>query len=167
MDITLNTPALLFPAISLILLAYTNRFNTITELIRRLHTQWQETKDVGIHRQVQNLGLRTRLIRDMQGLGVIAMFLCVLCMALIYAGRQQAATWVFGTTLLVLMASLVLSLWEIWISTNAIQLELADMEAHAPRRRRYLLFGPREKRSSLKSASPAHEDDSPPPTFAP
>ena len=152
MEITLNTPALLFPAISLIMLAFTNRFNTLAQLIRSLHAKWQESHDADIHRQLRNLRLRTRLIRDMQGLGVVSMFLCVLCMLLIYLGRQEATMVVFGASLLSLLVSLGLSVWEIWISTEALSLELQDMEAVEHRARRVFKQNRnREARPPVKS----------------
>lgn len=128
MEISLNTPALLFPAISLILLAYTNRFMTLAKLIRDLHARWRENHDHEIARQVTNLRLRIRLIRDMQGFGISSMLGCVLCMFLIFLDYNLAAIWVFGSSMALLLVSLGLSLVEIWISTRALQLELADME---------------------------------------
>jgi hypothetical protein len=128
MEITLNTPALLFPAVSLILLAFTNRFNHLATLIRSLHAKWQVNQDPAIHYQLDNLRLRTRLIRDMQAFGVLSMFLNVLCMFLIYLGHPTGTAYVFGLSLLILMLSLGLSVWEVWISTDALQLELRDMD---------------------------------------
>lgn len=142
MEITLNTPALLFPAMSLILLAYNNRFMTVAGLIRNLHQRWLEEKTDHIERQIANLRLRIRLIRDMQGIGILAMFGCVLCMFLVYQSFQQAAIWVFGLSLALLMISLFLSIWEIWISTRALNLELRDMEAELPRQSLFRTFRP-------------------------
>jgi len=134
MELTLNTPALLFPAVSLILLAFTNRFNHLAQLIRSLHAKWQISHDPLIHVQLDNLRLRTRLIRDMQALGVLSMFLNVLCMLLIYIGFVKATVLVFGASLFILLFSLALSVWEVWISTGALQLELRDMDR--PRRQK-------------------------------
>jgi hypothetical protein len=145
MEITLNTPALLFPAVSLILLAFTNRFNHLAQLIRSLHAKWQVSQDTAIQIQLNNLRLRTRLIRDMQALGVLCMFLNVLCMFLIYTGHPKGTAYVFGASLITLLLSLALSVWEVWISTNALQLELRDMDRLSPVSTTFWGLGPRRK----------------------
>lgn len=129
MEINLNTPALLFPAISLLLLAYTNRFITLANLTRKLHDEYiNGQKNRILVRQIKNLRARINLIRYMQGLGVFSFLLCVVCMYLIYRERQEAARIVFGLSLVSLAASLFISLIEIIKSTNAIELELSDVE---------------------------------------
>ncbi|MEI7977481.1 MAG: DUF2721 domain-containing protein [Bacteroidota bacterium] len=130
MELTLNTPAILFPAISLLMLAYTNRFLALAGLIRNLHTKFlvsRENEKI-VLAQLKNLRLRIKLIKYMQGLGVLSIFLCVLCMALLYVNYSIVAQIIFGVSLLIFLASLTLSLIEINISTNALELELSDME---------------------------------------
>jgi hypothetical protein len=126
MDISITTPALLFPAISLLLLAYTQRFLTLATLIRDLHRQF--TLDAGAHipPQIDNLRKRVYIIRDMQGLGIGSLFLCVLSMFLIYAGRDQLASYVFATSLIFMMASLGLMIREIALSVGALEFVLGD-----------------------------------------
>ncbi len=131
MSLDLATPALLFPAISLLLLAYTNRFLTLATLIRNLHKQYLEKKDPLIISQISNLRLRTRLTRDMQVLGVISLFLSALCMLLLFQGLMEAAKYTFGASLLFLLASLALSIWEIQISIKALNIQLRDMGGDA------------------------------------
>ncbi|TMI65912.1 MAG: DUF2721 domain-containing protein [Bacteroidetes bacterium] len=129
MEISLNTPALLFPAISLLLLAYTNRFITLANLTRKLHDEYikgQKNRILVI--QIKNLRARINLIRYMQGLGVFSFLLCVVCMYLIYSQNQAAARIIFGLSLVSLGSSLFISLVEIIKSTNAIELELSDVE---------------------------------------
>jgi Protein of unknown function (DUF2721) len=129
MEINLNTPALLFPAISLLLLAYTNRFITLANLTRKLHDEYiQGQKNRILVRQIKGLRARINLIRYMQGLGVFSFLLCVVCMYLIYSENQAAARIIFGLSLLSLGSSLFISLVEIIKSTNAIELELSDVE---------------------------------------
>jgi len=131
MEISLTTPALLFPAISLLLLAYTNRFITLANLTRKLHDEYsngQSQKNRILVRQIKNLRARINLIRYMQGLGVFSFLLCVVCMYLIYSENQAAARIVFGSSLVSLGSSLFISLVEIIKSTNAIELELSDVE---------------------------------------
>ena len=129
MEISFNTPALLFPAISLIMLAYTNRFLALSSRVRNLHDKYQnqEQKHL-IHGQIKNLRYRLKLIKNMQALGVVTFLGCILCMYLIYVQFMLAANVVFAISLLSFSASLLLSLLEIQLSTKALELELSDME---------------------------------------
>lgn len=129
MRLELTTPALLFPAISLLLLAYTNRFLTLAGLIRELHGRYLEGHEETVLGQIVNLRLRVRLIRAMQALGVASFFGCVFCMFLLFFGLMLAAQSVFTLSLLLLMVSLGLSVWEIQISVGALDLQLRDLEA--------------------------------------
>lgn len=125
MDLT--TPALLFPAISLLLLAYTNRFLVLAQLIRQLHSQ-RKTKTEIVIRQIKNLRTRLTLIKAMQGLGVLSFLLCALSMLLIFIKLIILAEWTFAISLGLLVLSLLCSLLEIAISTKAIEIELEDLE---------------------------------------
>jgi hypothetical protein len=129
MEISFNTPALLFPAISLIMLAYTNRFLALSSRVRNLHDKYQnqEQKQL-IHGQIKNLRYRLKLIKNMQALGVVTFLGCILCMYLIYVQFMMAANVAFAISLLSFSASLLLSLLEIQLSTKALELELSDME---------------------------------------
>ncbi len=129
MDITINTPAILFPAISLIMLAYTNRFLALSSRVRSLHDKYQnhEQKHI-IHGQIKNLRYRLKLIKNMQALGVLTFLSCILCMFLIHSEYFIAANIIFAFSLVTFSASLALSLLEIQLSTKAIELELSDME---------------------------------------
>lgn len=130
MELTLNTPAILFPAISLLMLAYTNRFLALANLIRNLHTKFNQNgeNEKVVVAQLKNLRLRIQLIKYMQGLGVLSIFLCVLCMVLLYVNYIIVAQLIFGFSLLIFLGSLTLSLIEINISTKALEFELSDME---------------------------------------
>lgn len=125
---SLTTPALLFSAISLILLAYTNRFVAYTQVVRNLHKQYVESPTTVLKGQIYNLRKRLYLIRTMQILGVTSLFLCVITMFLIFIGSSLIATWIFGIALLLLCASLAVSIWEIQISVKALELHLCNME---------------------------------------
>lgn len=125
---TLTTPALLFSAISLILLAYTNRFVAYTQVVRNLYKQYIESPTTVLKGQIYNLRKRLYLIRRMQILGVTSLFLCVITMFLIFIGSEIIATWIFGSALLLLCASLAISIWEIQISVKALELHLSNME---------------------------------------
>lgn len=128
MDITVTTPALLFPAISLLLLAYTNRFLTITTRIRELHNRYTSEGGDSHRRQIDALRTRLYLIRSMQGFGVFSLFLCVVCMFVLFGGWIPLGNILFGISMILLMISLVQSLREIIISVNAMNILLEDME---------------------------------------
>ena len=129
MEITLNTPALLFPAITLLLLAYTNRFLAIANLIRKLHEEYiSGRKDRNLLKQLHNLRQRINYIRLMQALGVLSFLGCVVCMYSIYKGWPRIPEYSFAGSLLSLLASLLLSLLEITLSTKALKLVLSDIE---------------------------------------
>jgi len=130
MEISINTPALLYPAITLLMLAYTNRFLGLAKLIRDLHAKYKltnEDHDI-IRDQIKNLKNRLNLIRQMQFTGILSFFLCVVCMIFIYFQQSEWALISFGASLFVLLYSLVLSLSEITISTKALEIELKNME---------------------------------------
>jgi hypothetical protein len=130
----LATPALLFPAISLLLLAYTNRFLSLAALIRSLHERYREGRETVILGQIDNLRRRVNLIRLTQGLGVGSCFGCVFCMFLLFVGAPTLAQAVFVAALVLLMVSLALSLWEIQMSVGALDLQLQDLEEGEGRR---------------------------------
>ncbi|WP_321479888.1 DUF2721 domain-containing protein [uncultured Bacteroides sp.] len=127
-ELTLTTPALLFSAISLILLAYTNRFLSYAQLVRTLKDRYEENPSAVAAAQIANLRKRLLLTRTMQELGIGSLFLCVVSMFLIYIGLQIFSAYVFGLALLLLIASLGVSLREIQISTHALELHLGTME---------------------------------------
>ncbi|MCP3894508.1 MULTISPECIES: DUF2721 domain-containing protein [Bacteroides] len=128
-ELTLTTPALLFSAVSLILLAYTNRFLSYAQLVRLLRDRHMENPTEEITTaQIVNLRKRLNLTRTMQELGIGSLFLCVISMFLIYINLQLLSVYVFGLALLLLIASLGVSLREIQISTRALDIYLSTME---------------------------------------
>jgi hypothetical protein len=129
-EITLTTPALLFSAISLIMLAYTNRFLSYATLIRNLHEKFKINPNEILLGQIANLRKRLYLTKYMQIMGVSSLFLCVFTMFLIFVGSQMLAMWMFGTALLLLIFSLGISILEIQISVKALDLHLGDMEVN-------------------------------------
>jgi amino acid permease len=130
MEISINTPALLFPAITLLMLAYTNRFLALASLVRKLHDEFlKQTDDQRLLKQINNLRTRISLIRYMQAFGVLSFVLCVVCMYVIVTGKQNMAHQIFASSLICLLVSLILSLTEIWKSTHALDLELSDIES--------------------------------------
>ncbi|MCS6125827.1 DUF2721 domain-containing protein [Shewanella baltica] len=123
MHVSLTTPALLFPAISLLLLAYTNRFFALAALIRNL-----SNGEKPVHKdQIKNLSQRITIIRRMQEAGVSSFALCVLCMIFIYVGFNKTGSVIFGASLLLLLYSLILSVIEIRISVDALNIHIKEM----------------------------------------
>jgi uncharacterized membrane protein YhaH (DUF805 family) len=128
-NLDINTPALLFPAITLLMLAYTNRFLSLAILVRKLHDEYNRgEKEKNILSQIKNIRTRLNLIRYMQALGVLSFLCCVLCMYCVFRNWTAMAHWIFAASMIFLLCSIVLSLLEINKSTRAIELELSDIE---------------------------------------
>ncbi|MFD1314046.1 DUF2721 domain-containing protein [Namhaeicola litoreus] len=130
-QLTLTTPALLFSAISLIMLAYTNRFLAYAAVVRNLKDQYIEKEDEKLIRQIKNLRKRLYLTRSMQIFGISSLLLCVLTMFLIYIEQHLIAVWVFGFALILLILSLALLIREIQISVEALEFHLGDLESRS------------------------------------
>jgi len=127
MTLHIETPALLFSATSLILLAYTNRFLTIATIVRSLKQNYEQKESSKTLLEIKNLNLRLTLIRYMQMFGVLSLFLSVFAMLLLFIDQQLFGIYLFGLSLLCLLISLGISFWEISISVNALRLHLSDL----------------------------------------
>ncbi len=127
-QLTLTTPALLFSAISLIMLAYTNRFLAYASVIRNLSDKYINHLETALIEQIKNLKLRLNLTRYMQIFGITSLLFCVLTMFLIYIEYQIIAVWAFGFGLVLLIVSLLFLIWEIQISAKALQHHLKTIQ---------------------------------------
>lgn len=128
MDMTITTPSLLFPAISLLLLAYTNRFVVLTNVIRQLsNTDGAQTKEI-VRRQIINLRKRLSIIRAMQAFGVLSFVFCTLSMFALLLQWLMIGQGLFAASLILLVISLLYSFYEVHISTNAINIELEKFD---------------------------------------
>lgn len=127
MTLHIETPALLFSATSLILLAYTNRFLTIASIVRGLKQNYEVKESENTLLEIKNLNLRLNLIKNMQLFGVLSLFLSVFAMLLLFLEQQVAGIYLFGASLLSLLISLGISFWEIRISVDALRLHLSDL----------------------------------------
>lgn len=127
-ELTLTTPALLFSAISLIMLAYTNRFLAYAAVVRNLHENYLKKKDTRILKQIENIKKRLYLTRSMQIFGISSLLLCVLTMFLIYIEQHLLAVWIFGIALILLIISLFFLIIEIQISVKALEHHISDIE---------------------------------------
>jgi len=128
MQISVTTPALLFPAISLFMLAFTNRFLSLGSRIRSLHDTYRQEKDESVRKQIENLRIRVHMIRRMQGYGVASMLSCIFAMICLFQEWEVIGQILFGFSLLFLVISLAISFMEIRISVNALEILLEDME---------------------------------------
>lgn len=134
MELSVTTPGLLFPAISLMMLAHTNRFLALASLIRTLNDRYrQEPESTHIVLQIKSLRSRLRLIRTMQALGILSFLLCAVCIGFIMWGLELVAAVIFGMSLLAFAVSLIVSLLEILLSMKALEVELQSMEGAAKR----------------------------------
>lgn len=129
-ELTLTTPALLFSAISLIMLAYTNRFLAYAAVVRSLHATYLKDPDKRYIKQIENIKKRLYLTRSMQIFGISSLLLCVLTMFLIYIELHNLAVWIFGVALILLIISLLLLIIEIQISVKALEHHISDIENH-------------------------------------
>jgi hypothetical protein len=126
MDIT--TPALLFPAVTLLMLAYTNRFNTLATIIRNLHSKYQSDRNANLLAQISNLRYRVYIIRNMQIFGVASLLLCVVSMFALFEGWVTIGQWSFVIALVLMIISMLLSLRELQVSVGALDLLLSELE---------------------------------------
>ena len=128
MELSLSIPALLFPAISLSMLAYNARYLAIAALIRQLHKQYQAEATAVLGKQVRLLRRRLEIIKQMQAIAIISFLLSAVSMLLIYLQWTFWANLCFGISLLALIISLLLSFIDVQLSTKALGIQLFDME---------------------------------------
>lgn len=126
--IEINTPAILFPAISLLMLAYTNRYLALASLIRKLHSDYVAGHEPTVHAQIENLRSRMKLIREMQLWGMMSLLFCLGAVILLLAGLAKAGTAVFALALLLMTGSIVQCIREILRSGGALDILLRQLE---------------------------------------
>ncbi|PIB28837.1 II family cellulose-binding protein [Maribacter sp. 4U21] len=129
MQLTLSIPALLFPAISLTMLAYNARYLAIAALIRQLYEKYQASSSGPLEQQINQLRKRLGIIKSMQATAILSFLLAVITMSLIYMEFNFWANAIFGISLIALILSLILSLIEVQLSTKALEIQLKNMEA--------------------------------------
>lgn len=127
MELTLTSPAVLFPAISLLFLAYTNRFLHLSALVRKLHSDWLLGNEPGVRAQVENLRQRIELIRWSQAVGIVSLLGCLASMLSLIAAQAQISLWLFVFSAVTMAISLLLTLWEVLLSGGALNIYLNEM----------------------------------------
>jgi hypothetical protein len=125
--IEITTPALLFSTVSLVMLAYTNRFLALAKLIRDLHDKYMQKPEKIVMVQIHLLHKRVELVKKMQFLCVSSLLISVVSMLSLVWENTIIAGILFIIALLLLSISLAYSVWEITISTKALNISLIDM----------------------------------------
>lgn len=128
MELTISTPSLLFSAISLLMLAYTNRFIAVANLVRQFVHMYDEKQDDNILRQLKNFQIRLKIIKFTQIFGVTSFIFCVISMLLIFLSHDFIAEIVFICSLVTMIISLSLSLQEVFLSIGALNIEMNRVE---------------------------------------
>ena len=126
--LTISTPALLFPAVSLLFLAYTNRFLHLAALVRQLHRDWAERQDDCLRAQIDNMRKRLALIRWMQLLGAVSILLCVVAMVAVMLEANLTGWIAFFAALLFMGGSLFCLILEVACSGGALKILLDRVE---------------------------------------
>ena len=121
MTLEITTPAVLFPTVSLLLLAYTNRFLAITAIVRQMDSSGEVEHEFY---QVKNLRKRLNYIKKMQYFGVSSLLMCAISMLFLFLQMDFIGKISFGISLVSLIVSLLFSLLEIQISLEALRIHL-------------------------------------------
>lgn len=126
-ELSYNMPGLLFPAISLLMLAYTNRFLGLASVVRHLVDKHGAAADADVQFQIHNLRTRIQLIRHAQTQGVLSLTLCTVSLFLLFLEAGLLAQLAFAGALLLMLGSLGLSLREIHLSARALDKALSKI----------------------------------------
>ena len=121
MTLEITTPAVLFPTVSLLLLAYTNRFLALTAIVRQMDSSGEVEHEFY---QVKNLRKRLNYIKKMQYFGVSSLLMCAISMLFLFLQMDFIGKISFGISLVSLVVSLLFSLLEIQISLEALRIHL-------------------------------------------
>ena len=125
MNLEITTPAVLFPSVSLLLLAYTNRFLALASIVRQMDVC---TTDEYQMNQIKNLQKRMRYIKKMQYFGVASLLLCVVSMFFLFFQVDLLGMFFFVISLILMIISLAFSLLEIKISLESLEINLNHFE---------------------------------------
>ena len=121
MNLEITTPAVLFPTVSLLLLAYTNRFLALTAIVRQMDSSGENKHEFY---QVKNLRKRLNYIKKMQYFGVSSLLMCAISMLFLFFQIDFVGKISFAISLVSLIISLLFSLLEIQISLEALRIHL-------------------------------------------
>ena len=131
MDIDYTVAALMFPAIPLMMTMYSNRFHTLSGLIRNLHDQLAFDKKAPpqLENQLHVLNNRTNLLKYTMGFAAFGFLFNMTTVLLLYLGNLQVARLNFAACCLCMIISIFLFLQEIRLSNQALKYHLSDMDS--------------------------------------
>lgn len=127
MNLEITTPAILFPAISLLLAAYNAKFISLNDIISSKINEYRNSSNKLLYHQIENFKKRIFLIKRMQFIGGFSFFLCVISMIALYLDLKQSGSILFLASLIMLGVSLSILLYEVKISSDALIIELKDI----------------------------------------
>ena len=130
MSIDYTVTALMFPAIPLIMAVYSNRFHTLSALIRKLHDEYVFEKHIPPEweKQLKNLSQRINYLKFSIGAAGLGFLFNMMTVLGLYLGEIFLARLIFASCCISMIISIVLFLFEIFLSTNALKLHLSDMK---------------------------------------
>tara|TARA_Y100000816_G_scaffold262020_1_gene219429 strand:- start:231 stop:635 length:405 start_codon:yes stop_codon:yes gene_type:complete len=130
MNIDYTVTALMFPAIPLLMGVYSNRFHTLSKLIRELHDEHVYEKHVPPEwkKQFLNLSNRISILRWTIMFGAFGFLFNLLTVFALYLDKLFLARVIFGSCCLSMIISIIFFIREIQISTNALNLHMSDMD---------------------------------------
>ena len=131
MDIDYTVSALMFPAIPLMMTMYSNRFHTLSGLIRNLHDQLTLEKKAPpqLENQLHVLNNRTNLLKYTMGFAAFGFLFNMTTVLLLYLGSLQFARLNFAACCICMIISIFLFLQEIRLSNQALKYHLSDMDS--------------------------------------
>ena len=131
MNIDYTVTALMFPAIPLIMSVYSNRFHTLSGLIRKLHDQLTFDKKAPpqLENQLHVLNNRTNLLKYTMGFAAFGFLFNMTTVLLLYLGSLQVARLNFAACCVCMFVSIFLFLQEIRLSNQALKYHLSDMDS--------------------------------------
>ena len=129
MDIDYTVAALMFPAIPLMMTMYSNRFHTLSGLIRNLHDQLTFDKKIPpqLENQLHVLNNRTNFLKYTMGFAAFGFLFNMTTVLLLYLGHLQIARLNFAACCICMIISIFLFLQEIRLSNQALKYHLSDM----------------------------------------
>ena len=130
MSIDYTVTALMFPAIPLIMAVYSNRFHTLSALIRKLHDEYVFEKHIPPEweKQLKNLSQRINYLKFSIGAAGLGFLFNMMTVLGLYLDKIFLARLIFASCCISMIISIVLFLFEIFLSTNALKLHLSDMK---------------------------------------
>ena len=130
MNIDYTVTALMFPAIPLLMSVYSNRFHTLSKLIRELHDEHVYEKHIPPEwkKQFINLSSRIPIIRWTIMFASFGFLFNMLTVFALYLDEVFLARIIFGSCCLSMIISIIFFIREIQISTNALRLHMSDMD---------------------------------------